>query len=285
MKRSIMIGALITAAISGSAFADDAAIRSTLEQARALYNQRSDDLATTEQAIQILAGLEGKASEAVLNYEVLVLESRAYYWKGGRNIGKDAKIAAYLAGKAKAEAAVAIDKNEMDDNCAEAHYYAGINLGKWGLTNGPLNSLRESGKLVAFVQGAKDRETCIDKVLGPGQPGEQIDGYGPDRTLGKMYKELPGINPWGPVGSRTKSLFHLERALAATKDNANTRIALNVVYLAGTLATENADKPRARQLLDQMISALERDVVAYNPNRAPENREELKEGKDLRSAL
>lgn len=271
--------------VAGSAFADDASIRTGLEQARALYNQRSDDLTKTEEAIKILASLEGKATEAQLNYEVLVLESRSYYWKGGRNIGKDQKIAAYLAGKAKAEAAIAIDKNEMDDNCAEAHYFAGINLGKWGLTNGPLNSLRESGKLVAFVQGAKDRETCIDKVLGPGQPGEQIDGYGPDRTLGKMYKELPAINPWGPTGSRTKSLFHLERALAATKESPNTRTALNVVYLAGTLATKDDDKPRARQLLDDLITALEKDVVAYNPNRVPENREELKEAKDLRSGL
>src|SRR4051794_23172462 len=76
----------LSAVCSNFSFADDDSVTEGLTAAKALFAQRS---ATSSQAIDdLLAKLapleakDAKADDSDLNYDVLILEARAYYWKG-----------------------------------------------------------------------------------------------------------------------------------------------------------------------------------------------------------
>jgi hypothetical protein len=271
MKKTPLVLAL-TMALASSASAADFA--TDFAKAKTLFAQRGQSLASVQEAAALLDSIVGAAPNATAKFEAQILASRAYYWVGGHIAGKDQKLAAYLAGKKRAD-----DARATNSECAEGYYFAAINLGKWGLTNGIFDSLKESGNLEALAKETKEYDTCLGDSAG--SPGETIDGYGPDRTLGKMYFKLPPVNPYGPTGSRTQALFALERAVK----NANTpatRVALNTVYLAEVLKAGNgAEKARGKQLLQELISTVERDASAYNPNRVPESLDEIAEAKEL----
>jgi len=257
------------------AFADDSAIESSLNKVTALYAGRQS-LPNAQEAAKLADSLlTQKIEDEELEYKVLIASSKAYYWIGGHVADKDSKLKNFDTAKERA-----LKATRLIDDYAEGYYFAAIALGKWGLTNGIFNSLKQSGDLEALAKKAQSRETL------DGQPGVSIDGNGPDRTLGRMYFKLPAINPFGPTGDRAKALFHLERAVKETENNSNTRVALNSVYLAEVLADgKDAEKSRAKQILKSLIEQIEKDPAAYNPNKTPETLDELKEAKELLSTL
>ena len=272
MKRSPFVFALTLAFAGASASAADFA--ADLAKAKSLFAARGQSLASVQEAATLLDSIVNSAPNATAKFEAQILASRAYYWIGGHVTEKAQKLSSYLAGKKRGD-----DARATNSECAEGYYYAAINLGKWGLTNGIFDSLKESGNLEALAKEAKEYDTCLGDSAG--SPGESIDGYGPDRTLGKMYFKLPPVNPYGPTGSRTQALFSLERAVK-NANTPSTRVALNTVYLAEVLkAGSSAEKARGKQLLVDLISTVERDPSAFNPNRIPESMDEIAEAKDL----
>ncbi|MGK5086736.1 hypothetical protein WDW86_04205 [Bdellovibrionota bacterium FG-2] len=264
MKRFILMCSMLAAfGFAGSVKADDDSAREKMEQGRDLYAQRGD-LSLNDQAIAALNEAAGLVeSDDDLKYEILVLESRAVYWKGNNQTDKDQKKATHDRGMALCKEAMA-----LNDDYADAHYFYGVNLARWAEANGVISSLFRKDELMKSMADAMDRNTQA------GDAGEMIDGYGPHRTMGRVYFKLPGF----AGGSNDKSTKELDKAYA----NAPT-LALNAVYLAETLADGNKDeKARARQILDQLLS---QDPATLNPDRVPETQQEFAEGRNLRKGL
>src|SRR5262245_12932525 len=127
---NLAVSALAVTFTAQAVLADDAVVQQKFAAAKALFAQR-EALSKNDAALTALEGLDGQAQSADLKYDILVLASRAYYWKGGHTNGDDAKMAVYQKGMDKATAAKGIN-----DDLAEGYYYYGINLGKWALAKG-----------------------------------------------------------------------------------------------------------------------------------------------------
>jgi hypothetical protein len=232
-----------------------------LDQAKELFAQRAD-LAKANEAVNLLKGAEAIATDADLKYDIQILLSRTYYWLGLHQSTKDSKKAMYDAGQKAADRA-----KQASDDFAEAYYFAGINLARWAEANGVLESLARKGELISYMQGAMDR------VTRDGAPGESTDGYGPHRTLGRMFKKLPAV--FG--GSREKSLNHLNTAYSKAPT-----LAMNGLYLADTLKDRgsSSEVARAQEILTSLL-AHKGNPAGLNPDRVPETTEELVLVEDL----
>ncbi len=264
MKKFIMMCSMLAAfGFAASVKADDDSAREKMEAGRDLYAQRGD-LSKNDQAIATLNEAAGLVeSDDDLKYEILILESRAVYWKGNNQTDKDQKKATHDQAMTLCKAAMA-----LNDDYADAHYFYGINLARWAEANGVISSLFRKDELMKTMADAMDRNTLA------GAAGETIDGYGPHRTLGRVYFKLPGF----AGGSNDKSVKELDKAYA----NAPT-LALNAVYLAETLADGNKDqKARARDILDQLLS---KDASTLNPDRVPETQQEFNDARAIRKGL
>ena len=261
---SLVAVAVSNGAFARGAFASDESVKKGLEEATASFARRSSvDPRPIDQALSVLQSVEGQADDSDLNYDVLILESRAYYWKGVHVVSNDDKMKIHDLGVKAAERA-----RSSNGDYAEAYYYAGINLARWGEAKGVLASLSRKGELENYMNQSMSHATRDE------QPGKSIDGNGADRVLGRMYFKLPGI--FG--GSHDKSVFHLKRAMAAAKN-----VALNVVYYAETLSSGNGqEKALAKQILDELLAS---DPQSLNANRIPETLDEFQLARKLRKEI
>jgi tetratricopeptide (TPR) repeat protein len=262
-SRQTVFSGLLTAlicAFSLPALADDTEIKQGLEDAMKTYAERSaTNLQPIEKALTILHNIEGKAEDPDLNYDIYILESRCYYWKGVHQTSSEDKLSTHSLGIEVAEKA-----KRIDAGFAEAYYFAGVNLARWGKAKGVVASLFRKGELENNMKETISHPTRND------QPGQTLDGYGADRVLGKMYYELPSV--FG--GSHEKSITHLKKAFTKAKD-----IVLNGVYFAESLnAGTKAEKVEARKVLEELIRMNPKD---YNPNKIPETIDELEEARKL----
>jgi len=266
--RAVVSVLLASSVVSSAALADDVTVTSGLQQASALFNQRSaTNSQSIDDALSVLGKLEGQADDSNLNYDVLILESRALYWKGEHASTSADKVAIFLQGQAKAN-----DAKDINDGYADAYYFSGINLARWAEAKGILESISRKQELIDLMNSTMERNTR------DGQSGENIDGDGPNRVFGRMYFKLPGILG----GSHDKSVQFLKKAVE-DGDLLGNKVPLNIVYYAETLSTGNSsEKAQARQLLDNL---LKNDPKTYNPSRVPENLDEFAEARQLRSQI
>lgn len=239
--------------------ADTDPAQKAYDDAKAKYASRSETtIAPIDEALDILAKAEGTAKTDELNYDILILEARAFYFKGVHS-GDDnkTKMLLFNSGQAKADAAEAITQDY-----SEAPYYAGINLGRWAEANGIIASLTKVSALKAYMNNA----ISTDRKTRDGKPAATIDGYGPNRVFGRMYQKLPFF----AGGSRSKAIDYYTKAVAGAPN-----LALNTVYLADILihGGSNADKAEATKKLNQL--KVDAQNPAYNPDRILETNEEL----------
>mgnify|MGYP001605598358 CR=1 FL=1 len=259
MKKFFALSALVLVSMT-SAYADDA--RSLYDQAVSNYAARAD-LSRNDSVISTLERAKTLTEDTDLKYSIVVLLSRAYYWKGMNSQSNDAR-------KQHFEAALdaANDAKRITDDYAEAYYYAAISRGRWAEANGVLASLRYAGELMDNCKAAKERITV------EGESGETVDSFGPARTLGRVYAKLPGF----AGGSTEKARQNLEVAFANGRANA-----LNHVYLAEVLnGGSSADKARARQMLDALLATPPEQL---NADRLPEMVEEYRLARELRNSM
>jgi tetratricopeptide (TPR) repeat protein len=92
---------------------------------------------------------------------------------------------------------------------APAHYYLGMNLGELAQTKG-LGGLKIVKEMEREFQTVKDLD-------------EPFDYAGPDRNLGLLYRDAPTVFS---VGSRTKALEHLRRAVELAPEYPENRLNL-----------------------------------------------------------
>lgn len=253
--RFIAAAALAVFAGSTAALADDAVAKKAFEDGKAAFAHRSaNSTKALEDGVKLLEAAEGQAQDKLLKYDILILESRMLYFQGTHAPNDAAKKAIHLKGRAKADAAEAVSSE-----FSEAPFFAGIHLARWGEANGIVSSVSQVPTLKKYMQAAIDRTTRDDAE------GESVDGYGPYRTLGRVYKKLPGFLG----GSTAESIKYLDKAVKGAPT-----LALNVLYLADTLVKDgnDAQKAEGRRLLTELLA---KDPNTLDPNRVPETIEEF----------
>ena len=141
VKSGAVLAALVSVVASiSSARAEDPA-QSLYDQAVQAFAGR-ENLAEVDRSLGLLDEAAKVVVDSNLKYDILVLASRNLYWKGNHQKTDAEKMAVFELGMAKAN-----DAKAVNDDYAEGYYFYAINLGKWGLANGIIPSLKRSKEL------------------------------------------------------------------------------------------------------------------------------------------
>ena len=262
--------------LSSTTFAGHRDALQAYETATTLFKSRSE-AGSVEKMIPLLTGALDETQDEGLRYKILVLHSRALYWQGTQTEDTEKKKEIHLAGNA-----IAKDARDENPDFADALYFEAAHLGRWAEANGIVQSLVKKGEVMDTLEEIFDLDTVKlnngEPVYEDGEPvlvaGEEFEGFGADRILGRLYFKLPG---WAG-GSLEKALRHLGNAY----ENA-PEYALNVIYYAEALYGSNkADREKAKQVLDKM---LQQDPNTYNLLRLPETQQEFKDARKIRNEM
>lgn len=226
------------------------AAESLLARAREAYRERAE-VARARQAVELYAAA---AKADPTSYEARWEGARACYFYGtfAREEASDAeKLIIFDDGVQRARAAVALAPDRV-----EGHFWLGVLLGVFGEAKGVFKSLA----LVPEIQAEMERCLALDP---------SVEGWGPDRLLGRMYFKLPFFKG----GDNEKSRLHLERSLAGAPTNALTRL-----YLAETYRALG----KKREALEQVDAILSQTP---DPRWAPEHPSIVAKARALRRKL
>ncbi len=261
VRAAIAIFAFLAVFSITSSLADDSSAREKLAQAQRTFEAREDS-AQLDAALALLEQVTAETQDAELSYTARILESRCWHRKGHVTENAETRKELHQKGMLAAEAA-----KTLNDAYADSYFLFAINLASWAQANGVIASLARKAELIAHLNGALGRNTQ------GGQKGEAIDGWGPNRVLGRLYFKLPGF----AGGSHSKAVELLTQAVEQAPDHSG-----NFVYLAEALLDgSEAEKALARDLV---TNALARASESWDPKRVPETREELVRLKKLISS-
>ncbi len=104
---------------------------------------------------------------------------------------------------------------QLKPNSAQAHYYLGMNLGRFADTKRNLAALRMVRDMEREFLAARDLD-------------DHLDHAGPNRNLGLLYEQAPSIIS---VGNRSRARQHLLRAVELAPDYPENRLNLIEAYL------------------------------------------------------
>jgi tetratricopeptide (TPR) repeat protein len=223
-KRAVSGLALLGCLIAGIANAQGMA-ELTLTAARAAYEARGEP-ARAKDAVELF---KGAAAEDPASYDARWEGARAAYFYGAytRSGAPDSeKMAIFDGGITLAKQAVALSAKGV-----QGHFWLGVLYGVYGEAKGIFKSL----SMVPLIK--QEMQSCLEE-------DPAVEGWGPDRVLGRMYYKLPFFKG----GDNKKSIAYLEKSLAGAPTNALTRL-----YLAETYKSEGM-KPLAIQQLKAIVS-------------------------------
>jgi tetratricopeptide (TPR) repeat protein len=201
-----------------------------LEEARQAYAERADQARAAE-SVRLFTEA---ASLDTGSYEARWEGARATYFLGEfvrTEAPDDERESLFQAGIELAKEAVALKPDGV-----EGHFWLGVLYGVYGEARGIFKSLG----LAPTIK--EEMLLCLEL-------DRSVEGFGPDRVLGRLYHRLP----WFKGGDDDLSQEHLERSLEGEPGNA-----LTMVYLAETLKSQR-EKERAVDLL--------REVLKMTPDR------------------
>ncbi len=236
MRKTRWIAAAAMCVLSTIRLHAQAPAEGTLATARAAYEARGEP-AKAKEALELFkkAAAEDPASDDA-RWE----GARAAYFYGAytRSDAPDSeKMAIFDGGITLAKQAVALSAKGV-----EGHFWLGVLYGVYGEAKGIFKSL----SMVPLIK--QEMQSCLDQ-------DPAVEGWGPDRVLGRMYFKLPFFKG----GDNKKSIAYLEKSLAGARTNALTRL-----YLAETYKSEGM-KPLAIQQLREIVS------MTPDPRWAPEH--------------
>ena len=268
MNKLLALGlsALIATTASLTVRADDETATNLLTEAKGLYEKRAalgDEIDTA--LTKLDAALDAADSDEI-KFDVNVMKSRCFYWKGAHKTDEESRVTLYWNGVEAAQEAANYGE------WAEAGYYEAINLGRWAEAYGIVRA-------IVFKKAHRKMMNALDRAIAAktrdGAAGETLDGFGPHRAYGRLWHKLPGI--YG--GSRTKALEDLE---ASYKGAPN--FVLNVTYYADALfdGGSSEQKAQAKSMLDEL---LKQDPQTFNTSRTPETIDEFKIAADTRQSM
>jgi len=223
-KRALAGLALLGCLIAGFANAQGMA-EPTLVAARAAYEARGEP-AKAKEAVELF---KKAAADDPVSYEARWEGARAAYFFGTytRTDAPDSeKMAIFDGGITLAKEAVALSPKGV-----EGHFWLGVLYGVYGEAKGIFKSL----SMVPLIK--QEMQSCLES-------DPAVEGWGPDRVLGRMYYKLPFFKG----GDNKKSIAYLEKSLQGAPTNALTRL-----YLAETYKSEGM-KALAIQQLKAIVS-------------------------------
>jgi tetratricopeptide (TPR) repeat protein len=209
MARTLIAAAITLFAIGSPLAASEEPGKGAIERARAAYEQRADG-ARARAAVDLFAEA-AKADPG--SYEARWEGARACYFYGTftREEGNDEeKMKIFDDGVRRAREAVVLRADGV-----EGHFWLGVLLSVYGEAKGIFKSLA----LVPEIRAEMERCVAADPA---------VEGWGPDRVLGRILFKLPFFKG----GDNEKSREHLERSLAGAPTNALTRLYLAETYKA-----------------------------------------------------
>jgi tetratricopeptide (TPR) repeat protein len=230
LAATLVFAALIAPALQAQTTTD------TLSMARQAYEKRAEP-ASAKAALDLF---KQAARENPQSYEAAWEGARASYFYGTYTLADASdseKMAIFQDGIDLAKQAIALQPKGV-----EGHFWLGVLYGVYGEAKGIFKSL----SLVPDIK--REMQAAID--IDP-----SVEGWGPDRVLGRMYHRLP----WFKGGSDKKSIEYLEKSLKGAPTNALTRL-----YLAETYKSEGM-KPKAIEMLKSIVS------MTPDPRWAPEH--------------
>lgn len=222
MIRDRLVAACVALAAGVSLATADGGGGSLLERARVAYEQRAA-AARAREAVDLFA--EAAKADAA-SYDARWEHARASYFYGTftrEEAGDAEKMAIFEDGIARAREAIALRPDGV-----EGHFWLGVLLGVYGEAKGIFKSLA----LVPEIRAEMERCLAADPA---------VEGWGPDRVLGRMLYKLPFFKG----GDNEKSRAHLERSLAGAPTNALTRLYLAETYKALGLKSKAVEQLRA----------------------------------------
>ena len=225
MRKQMTVGAAVLCALVAGPGRAETPVGEALAAARAAYEARAEP-AQAKAAVELF---QTAATEDPASYEARWEGARAAYFYGTYTVpdAKDAeKMAIFDGGITLAKEAVTLSPKGV-----EGHFWLGVLYGVYGEAKGIFKSL----SLVPVIK--QEMQTCLE--IDP-----SVEGWGPDRVLGRMYYKLPFFKG----GDNEKSIAYLEKSLAGAPTNALTRL-----YLAETYRSEGK-KANAVQQLQEILS-------------------------------
>lgn len=208
------------------------------------------------------SGEEINRAEKAEKFQILYIYGRALYFKAMKPTDKDTRLA--LLDKSMQM----FQKAREVQDAAETYFYFASALGRWAETKGVTASLGRKQEMMDNLNLA------MQKVTLDGKSGQTVDGYGPNRVLGRMYMKLPFF----AGGSARKARENLDVAF-----NKAPTFLYNILYRAELLNEGNsAEKAEACKMLAE---GLKLDPQTLDADRIPENMEDFAELKKLNSQI
>lgn len=202
------------------AFVSAEDVNALIEQAIELYETRHLNKDNLVKSSEILLDiLENNSDNLRANYEL----AKVYYMLGDNATDKNEKLKNYNLGMEYGKKAMSLDKN-----CAWAHFWYMVNLGRTGQTKGVLNSL----SLVPEIK----KEIDIVLKLDPKHTGAMD-------AAAMLYYELPGLMG----GNLNRSIEYLNRAIAIDSNYTILYVDIAKVYI------KKKDYERARWFLNRVL--------------------------------
>jgi tetratricopeptide (TPR) repeat protein len=229
MSDRSVFGVAVLCCLIGGVGGAQVPAEATLASARASYDARAEP-AQASAAVDLF---RKAATEDPASYEARWEGARAAYFYGTytKSDAEDAeKMAIFDGGISLAKEAVALSPKAV-----EGHFWLGVLYGVYGEAKGIFKSL----KLVPVIK--QEMQTCLE--IDP-----SVEGWGPDRVLGRMYYKLPFFKG----GDNEKSIAYLEKSLAGAPTNALTRL-----YLAEAYRSEGKKANAVQQL---------QEILGMNPD-------------------
>ncbi|MCO4793734.1 MAG: hypothetical protein KC493_08485 [Bacteriovoracaceae bacterium] len=258
MKNLLVIAAMT---MSFNVLAND------VETAQNLFANRGENVANAQEAADIYGALAAAATENGVKADLYYRQSEATYYVGTIASDDDDKEDIHEAGYKQAEKAIALvdgtDDMDEEETLAKAQFFYGANLGKYGEAKGIIASLSRVPELKKAMQ------VIIDLGL------EDVEQYGANRILGRLYFKLPGF----AGGDKKKSEKLLAAAVENTLNDEGTVSVhgLNNLYYAEVLK-KNKKKAQACKIL-KAFSA--QDGTTLLDTRIPETTKEIEEAKEM----
>lgn len=239
-------------------------VREAIHMYHQLYQQAVDE----RKSPLIQAAYLIKEAKAIYFYAEHLEEnsSKIIWFKKGWDVGEAASKLLHQSGSPTTPL-----ENNYKPYLALAYYWTAANMGKWGISNGVTNSLRQWPEL---------KETT-NYILQLGE--KEVEDYGANRILGRAYYTLPF-----PLGDAKLSLRLLQEAHQKTlsSDGVISRHSTNVLYYAETLILQG-QKELAKKLLTRLVEVAGStpSLLSYNDDRVPETKDDAQTAKKILSRL
>lgn len=268
MKHNLLSFGLLSLGLSVSSLSSTAFAQSQaeiiLKDSAALWMSR-DQQSKVEDLIKLIQTNETEVAKASpqIQAELRMLHTKALNRKGATWVmDKKEKMAIFeLAMDSAKKSAAAVDS-------ADAKYYYAAALARWAEAKGIMASLGKKDELIANLNDAKTRNSLA------GTSGEALEGYGPDRVLGKIYSKLPGF----AGGNRNKALELTKKSYDKAPD-----YAANALYYAEVLSGGNATEKKTA--CDVLFALLAKNPADIGGDRVIETREEFAQAQELKGQI